>query len=745
MPADPDDLPNLIQTTSEVTADNSDDVAHTYSGLWRFPSRPSSSSSDPDQVDLDVVESGVVHGRPGQRGPRGLSAYELDVQYGGFDGTLAEWLESLRPDPPSGGGEGTSDHTQLDNRDAPNQHPMAAVIGLVEALAAKASDDELQALKVLLGARNAANGFAGLDASGLLNESRIPGSITRDTEVAALVNATLLAGSGITLEWDDEAKRLTVSADPSGPGLTPEQEAALSALADLGERNAPDGYAGLDGSGLIDASALPEDLVRTADLNSAINALIGSAPGALDTLAELAAALGNDENFASTVLSAISDKLDAAHADETTDVHGIPNTADLVYTDDPRLSRLPDPTGAEDGKVPKVAGGAYVLADDEEGGGADGEVDLRAGLFIPIPVSDMGGSIVDDVLTLPFPLPAGTTVFTNGESTAANNKLWVAESGGTTLTPADDQPLRVENVGRVFSASSTPTGDAVVKVVGANETITEFFLKDLPGGLAGMSLGDLLDVNTSGAVGDLLKKGESGFSFGGLSLYDLSDMDPSINPRVWWGGYLFKGTFGGSEEAPQHEFFETWPAGMRILLDGRNPSMFVTNGTDTLSVKPGTQPDPGNLAVVSGIRDLDTDTMEYGYHLLAVAGNHTYVKVNGELEMHIGGKLSRAGGGGDLVHGLGDISGAVEIDLSMANVFTAALTGPVNLSFTGGVLFPGQWMLVLTGAESVVWPASCDWGAAGPPTLVAGRNRVVVMTEDGTTFDLSLAGQGFGA
>lgn len=42
-----------------------------------------------------------------------------------------------------------------------------------------------------------------------------------------------------------------------------------------------------------------------------INALINSAPGALDTLLELAAALGNDANFASTVTTALGTKLDA--------------------------------------------------------------------------------------------------------------------------------------------------------------------------------------------------------------------------------------------------------------------------------------------------------------------------------------------------------------------------------------------------------------------------------------------------
>ncbi len=43
-------------------------------------------------------------------------------------------------------------------------------------------------------------------------------------------------------------------------------------------------------------------------MKSAIAAMVGSAPAALDTLNELAAALGNDPNFATTMLNALSGK-----------------------------------------------------------------------------------------------------------------------------------------------------------------------------------------------------------------------------------------------------------------------------------------------------------------------------------------------------------------------------------------------------------------------------------------------------
>ncbi|EOA7655401.1 phage tail protein [Escherichia coli] len=49
-------------------------------------------------------------------------------------------------------------------------------------------------------------------------------------------------------------------------------------------------------------------IATTAFVKSAISAMVGSAPAALDTLNELAAALGNDPNFATTMLNALAGK-----------------------------------------------------------------------------------------------------------------------------------------------------------------------------------------------------------------------------------------------------------------------------------------------------------------------------------------------------------------------------------------------------------------------------------------------------
>jgi hypothetical protein len=59
----------------------------------------------------------------------------------------------------------------------------------------------------------------------------------------------------------------------------------------------------------VDMAARPEATAVTAQITQAINTMVDGAPGALDTLNELAAALGDDANFATTVTNALAARL----------------------------------------------------------------------------------------------------------------------------------------------------------------------------------------------------------------------------------------------------------------------------------------------------------------------------------------------------------------------------------------------------------------------------------------------------
>ncbi len=57
-----------------------------------------------------------------------------------------------------------------------------------------------------------------------------------------------------------------------------------------------------------DHSSNDTQIATTAFVRAAIAALVDSSPGALDTLNELAAAIGNDPNFATTMINALAGK-----------------------------------------------------------------------------------------------------------------------------------------------------------------------------------------------------------------------------------------------------------------------------------------------------------------------------------------------------------------------------------------------------------------------------------------------------
>ena len=69
----------------------------------------------------------------------------------------------------------------------------------------------------------------------------------------------------------------------------------------------------IDGHNAIHAGNLAaHSIATTSYVTTQINNLINGAPGALDTLNELAAALGNDASFSSTLTSSIAGKVSKA-------------------------------------------------------------------------------------------------------------------------------------------------------------------------------------------------------------------------------------------------------------------------------------------------------------------------------------------------------------------------------------------------------------------------------------------------
>lgn len=104
-------------------------------------------------------------------------------------------------------------------------------------------------------------------------------------------------------------------------------------LIPLTEKGTANGVADLDADALLRDAVIPpgiardsettaaiaaEAAARTAAIDAAVANLISGAPGALDTLNELATALGDDPNFATTLTNALAGKVDKSLFDANT-------------------------------------------------------------------------------------------------------------------------------------------------------------------------------------------------------------------------------------------------------------------------------------------------------------------------------------------------------------------------------------------------------------------------------------------
>jgi hypothetical protein len=96
-------------------------------------------------------------------------------------------------------------------------------------------------------------------------------------------------------------------------------------------------YALLDSPALVGLPTAPtasagtntQQIATTEFVSTAVAALVGSAPEALNTLNELAEALGNDEDFATTISTQIASKANSSHTHLISDVTNLQSSLDL--------------------------------------------------------------------------------------------------------------------------------------------------------------------------------------------------------------------------------------------------------------------------------------------------------------------------------------------------------------------------------------------------------------------------------
>ncbi|PZR92312.1 MAG: hypothetical protein DI537_13670 [Stutzerimonas stutzeri] len=101
-------------------------------------------------------------------------------------------------------------------------------------------------------------------------------------------------------------------------------QAALDAKAPL----ASPALTGVPTAPTATAGTSSTQIATTAFVKAALDALIASAPGTLDTLNEIAAALGDDPNFAATMTAQLAGKADLGHGHAISDIAGLQDALD---------------------------------------------------------------------------------------------------------------------------------------------------------------------------------------------------------------------------------------------------------------------------------------------------------------------------------------------------------------------------------------------------------------------------------
>jgi len=166
---------------------------------------------------------------------------------------------------------------------------------------------------------------ADINASAAIDKTKISGTAITAADTGTVTSTMIANGtivdadinSSAAIDWTKIAPSSTVSATELGylDGVTSAIQTQIDSK--LNTSTASSTYAPLASPTFTGVPAAPTasagtnttQVATTAFVKTAVDNVINAAPGALDTLDELAAALGDDANFATTVTNSIATKL----------------------------------------------------------------------------------------------------------------------------------------------------------------------------------------------------------------------------------------------------------------------------------------------------------------------------------------------------------------------------------------------------------------------------------------------------
>jgi hypothetical protein len=300
-------------------------------------------------------------------------------------------------------------------------------------------------------------------------------SITAAIAANSIVDADINAGAAI--DWTKIAPSATVSTTELGylDGVTSAIQTQLDAK--LATATAASTYAPLASPALTGVPTAPTaaadtnttQIATTAYVQGELTQLINSAPGALDTLKELADALGNDTAFSTTVTNSIATKLPLAG--------GTMSGAIAMGTN--KITGLGDPTSAQDAATknyidtvsiapsnltgPITSVGPATSVASQTGTGSKFVMDTSPTLVTPVlgvaTATSINGTTIPSSKTL---VATDSTAFVVPSQTSNSGKYLTTDGTTSSWGVVDALPSQTGNSGKYLTTNGTAASWAAI-------------------------------------------------------------------------------------------------------------------------------------------------------------------------------------------------------------------------------------------------------------------------------------------
>jgi hypothetical protein len=515
------------------------------------------------------------------------------------------------------------------------------------------------------------------------------------------------------------------------------------------------------------------DAATKGYVDTQVSNLIDSAPGALDTLNELAAALGDDANFSTTVTNSLAGKLNlsggtmtGAIAMGTNKITGMgdptsnQDAATKVYVDTQRDTRLAltggtmsgaiamgtskitglgDPTSTQDAATKNYVDTQDATKLSLSGGTMTGAIAMGTnritGMGDPVGNQDAATKYyIDNLFGSTTSAAASAAAAAVSASNAANSEANAltysnnaSNSASAAATSASNAAISYENfddryLGSKSSPPSTDNGGGAL-ITGAlywNSAGNQLYVWD--GSAWDQAAFNISGGLTTSDIGVTVQAYDAG-------LQSISGLTTAADKMIY------------TTAADTYAVTDLTAAGRAILDDADAAAQRTTLGLTALATTiPGTgittflaTPSSANLAAAV------TDETGSGALVFAASPTFTGTVTTAAIAM-ADNLLTRSVLKDYAIEGsaVGNTGATETFDLTNANFFSATLDQASTFTFSNPPASGdfGTFVLELTngGAFAITWPASVDWPGGTAPTLTAaGKDQLVFTTRDGGT------------